>query len=117
MLDNIILHNPRCSKSRQTLALLNQNGVSIKIIEYLKEPLKSSEIDAICKLLNLEPQKIIRNKEKAFVEQGFNISDDKTRRQWIDILSKNPIFIERPIVVLKGRAAICRPPEKVLDII
>jgi arsenate reductase len=111
-----IYHNPRCSKSRQTLALLEARGVSPVIVEYLKTPPSADDLKAILKKLGLKPQDIVRTKETRYAELGLkerSVSDDEL----LALLSENPILIERPIVVAGKKAAIGRPPETVLAIL
>jgi len=111
-----IYHNPRCSKSRATLALLEAKGVKPKVVEYLKTPPSAAELKAILKKLGMRPRDLLRASEPLYVELGLkdrDLSDD----QLIALMVKNPILIERPIVVSGGKAAIGRPPEKVLDIV
>jgi arsenate reductase (glutaredoxin) len=111
-----IYHNPRCSKSRQTLALLEERGVSPVIVEYLKTPPSADDLKAILKKLGLRPQDIVRTKEARYGELGLKeraVSDDEL----LALLSENPILIERPIVVAGKKAAIGRPPETVLAIL
>lgn len=114
---NTIYHNPRCSKSRQTLALLEDKGVEIEIIEYLSHPPSKDTLDAICTALGMEPQALIRSGEHRFTELGLSLQDDRTRDGWLTLLTENPILIERPIVILGDRALIGRPPERVLDLL
>jgi arsenate reductase len=111
-----IYHNPRCSKSRATLDLLEARGVKPKIVEYLKTPPAGSELKAILKKLGLRPGDIMRSCEPLYAELGLKdraFSDD----QLIAIMVENPILIERPIVVSGDKAAIGRPPENVLKIL
>jgi arsenate reductase len=111
-----IYHNPRCSKSRATLELLEAQGVKPKVIEYLKTPPSAAELKAILKKLGLSPRDLVRNGEALYAELGLKdrqLSDD----QLITLMVANPILIERPIVVSGGKAAIGRPPEKVLEIL
>lgn len=111
-----IYHNPRCTKSRQTLELLKSKGIEPKVIEYLKNPPTAKEIDEILKKLKLEPQEIVRNKEPIYEELG--LKDKKlSRPEWIEVLVKHPILMERPIVVNGWKAAIGRPPERVLEVL
>jgi len=117
MLNNVILHNPRCAKSRETLNILNENNIDLKIIEYLKHPPSIKELDYICSKLGLDPKSIVRSKEKLFSELGLSITDNKSNKEWLKILNENPKLIERPIVIIKNRAVIGRPPEKVLEIV
>ena len=111
-----IYHNPRCSKSRQTLQLLQDRGIEPEIVEYLKAPPSADEMDAVLAKLGIEPRALMRTKEAAWREAGM--SDEKlSRRQLIELMVANPIVIERPIVVNGTRAALGRPPESVLSIL
>lgn len=110
-----IYHNPRCSKSRQTLEMLKGKGLKPKVVEYLKEPPTAKELDEILKKLGLEPEQIVRTKEEAYATSGLK-NPNLSRAEKIAILVKNPILIERPIVVNGGKAALGRPPEKVLEV-
>jgi arsenate reductase len=109
-----IYHNPRCTKSRETLALLEKKGVKPKIIEYLKTPPDAAELKRLLKMLGKSPRELLRSKEAK--EAGLDkpsLSDD----QIIAGMVKNPIVIERPIVVSGARAVLGRPPESVLKIL
>ena len=111
-----IYHNPRCSKSRQTLALLEERGISPRIVDYLKTPPSSAELKAILKKLGLRPRDLMRKGEPLYAELGLkdrDLDDDAL----IALMVANPILIERPIVVSGGKAAIGRPPESVLEIL
>ena len=111
----IIYHNTRCSKSREALELLKENNCEIQIRDYLNIPPSKKELKEILSLLNCKPLDIVRKNETLFVEEykGKTITDAK----WIDILSKNPILIERPIVIDGDKAVIGRPPKLVIDLI
>lgn len=111
-----IYHNPRCSKSRATLALLEARGVKPKIVDYLKTPPSATELKAILRKLGLKPRDILRTGEKLYAELGLKarkLDDDAL----IALMVKNPILIERPIVVAGNKAAVGRPPENVLEIL
>ena len=111
-----IYHNPRCSKSRQTLQLLEARGIKPKIVEYLKEPPSTAELRAILERLGMKPHDLLRQSEARYAELGLKeraLSDDAL----IELMVDNPILIERPIVVSGNKAAIGRPPEKVLEIL
>jgi arsenate reductase len=111
-----IYHNPRCSKSRQTLELLQQEGMDPVVVEYLKSPPSGETLRQLLGLLNMRPVDLIRRKEPEFRELGLDqpgVSDDDL----IDAMARHPRLIERPIVVANGKAAIGRPPEKVLAIL
>jgi len=111
-----IYHNPRCSKSRQTLALLEERGLTIKVIEYLKEPPTEAELDSILTKLGTEPRDVMRKKEPPYKDN--NLQDETlSRGQLIAAIAADPILLERPIVVSGAKAAIGRPPESVLEII
>ena len=102
-----IYHNPRCSKSRQTLQLLRDRGIEPEIVDYLKTPPSADEIDAVLSKLRLEPRAAMRGKEAAYREAGM-ADESLSRRALIDLMAANPIVIERPIVVSGARAAPAR---------
>ena len=111
-----IYHNPRCSKSRQTLDLLEARGITPKVVEYLKHPPSATELKAILKKLGIKPRELVRRGEPLYAELGLEdreLSEDDLIR----LMVANPILIERPIVVSGAKAAIGRPPEQVLDIL
>ena len=108
-----IFHNPRCSKSRETLKLIEARGVQPKIVDYLKTPPSAAELKSILKKLGLKAADIVRKSEPLYAELG--LKDRKLDEDaLIALLVANPILIERPIVVAGGKAAIGRPPETVL---
>jgi len=111
-----IYHNPQCSKSRQTLAMLRENGCDPEIVEYLKTPPSEAELAAILDRLGLEPLDLIRKNEEPYKEHILNDAN-VNREQLIRLMVSNPILIERPIVVNGEKAAIGRPPETVLAIL
>lgn len=111
-----IYHNPRCTKSRQTLALLEEKGVKPKIVEYLKEPPSAAELKRVLKKLGLKPRDILRQGESVYAELGLKDKDLKDDAL-LALMAKNPILIERPIVVSGDKAAVGRPPESVLKIL
>lgn len=111
-----IFHNPGCSKCRQAMQLLESNGVTPDIIEYLKQPPSYGELAETLDLLGLEPRELIRSHEKPYRENKLD-DPDLSREHLIRAMIENPILIERPIVVHDGKAVIGRPPEKVLDIL
>jgi arsenate reductase len=111
-----IYHNPRCSKSRQALELLRQRGIEPEIVEYLKTPPDKAELKRILKLLGLTPRALMRKGEAVYKEK--RLDDPKlTDEQLIAAMVANPVLIERPIVLAGKKAALGRPPEKVLDIL
>jgi len=108
-----IYHNPRCSKSRQTLQLIEENNQEVTIVEYLKTPLNEAQINHLLTLLNVSPIDMMRTKEAEFKEQGLKgANDDKL----IAAMVNTPKLIERPIVTSATSAIIGRPPENVLTL-
>ena len=111
-----IYHNPKCSKSRQTLKLLEEQGINPKIIEYLKNPPTPEKLKEILSLLGVSPRDLIRKKEDEYKELDLansRLSDEDL----IGFMVKNPNLIERPIVLANGKAALGRPPEQILNIL
>ncbi|MCZ6710233.1 MAG: arsenate reductase (glutaredoxin) [Gammaproteobacteria bacterium] len=111
-----IYHNPRCSKSRQTLALLEQRGIKPNIVNYLDTPPDAATLKALLSMLELDPRALMRRKEAPFSELSLDnpsLGDDEL----VAAMIEHPILIERPIVVVGNRAAIGRPPEDVLNIL
>lgn len=110
-----IYHNPRCSKSRATLEILEDKGVQPKIVEYLTTPPSKTELQDLLQKLGMKPEEIVRKGEEIYKTnyQGKQLSDD----QWLDALIEHPILMERPIVISGARAVIGRPPEKVLELL
>jgi arsenate reductase len=108
-----IYHNPRCTKSRQTLELLQSKGVQPTVVEYLKTPPSADELKRILAALNKGPREILRSKEAAEAAIGKDLDDEAL----IAAMVANPIVIERPIVVKGGKARVGRPPESVLEIL
>jgi len=111
-----IYHNPRCSKSRQTLALLQEKGIEPQVVEYLSDTPDAKTLDGFLKKLKMEPRDLMRRKEAPYKELGLD--DPKlSRDKLIAAMVANPILIERPIVVNGGKIALGRPPEAVLGIL
>ena len=108
-----ILHNPRCSKSRQTLALLEASGVEVEVVTYLETPPTANEILLLCDMLGKTPLEITRTKEPLFKELGYSKNDERSNSEWAGILEANPKLLERPIVQVGDRAVMGRPPENV----
>ena len=110
-----IFHNPKCSKSRETLALLRNRGLEPHIVEYLKSPPSAAELARIVKQLGIAPEALVRRGEDVYKSKyaGRTLSD----AEWIKAMVADPVLIERPIVVASGRAAIGRPPERVLELL
>jgi arsenate reductase len=111
-----IYHNPRCSKSRATLALLEERGVKIQVIEYLKSPPDRATIAALLRKLGMTASQLVRRKEAEFSSLGLD-RPGVTEDQLLDAMATHPKLIERPIVVAGRQARIGRPPEAVLEIL
>ena len=111
-----IFHNPRCSKSRQTLSLIQEKNIDINIIEYLKTPPDISLLKQILKQLGYEPRQLMRKSEQIYKDLDLG-NENKTAADLIIAMTQNPILIERPIVLSGEKAAIGRPPESVLNIL
>lgn len=108
-----IYHNPRCTKSRQTLALLNERGIEPTIVEYLKTPLDEATIRSLLKKLGIGPADLIRSKE----HKALGLPDADDADELIGRMAEHPEIIERPIVVRGAKARLGRPPEQVLEIL
>lgn len=113
--DWTIYHNPRCTKSRATLALLQENGIEPTVVEYLKDPPSPATLKSVLGKLGLSAEALVRKGEDLFKEKfaGKKLTEQK----WIEVLNENPILIERPIVVKGDQAVIGRPPENVLPLL
>ncbi len=112
----VIYHNPKCSKSRQALQLLNDNNISIEIVEYLKTPLNTAQIKNLLNLLKLDIRSIIRSNEPTYIDNNLS-NPSLSEQEILDIVVKYPILLERPIVIHNNKAIICRPPELILELI
>jgi len=110
-----IYHNPRCSKSRQTLQLIKDAGADVEIIEYLKDIPTAEELKLVLMQLNLNPIDIVRKGEAVYKEKfkNSNFNDD----EWITIMIEYPKLIKRPIVIKGNKAILGRPPENVLELL
>jgi arsenate reductase len=109
-----IYHNPRCSKSRETLAIVEQfageQGQPLTIVDYLKTPLTLAQLQEIHRQLCTQAKEMVRDNEEEFAKLGLQGADDATL---LEAVAKHPKLLQRPIVVYRGRAAIGRPPERV----
>jgi len=116
-----IYHNPRCSKSRQTLELLEDKSIDASVVQYLDTPPNAKTLKEIISMLGIEAKQLLRTHEDEFKQAGFDKEGLATNQfsedQIIDAMVKFPKLIERPIVVSNGKAVIGRPPSLVLDII
>ncbi|MFT5126746.1 MAG: arsenate reductase [Rhodothermales bacterium] len=111
-----IYHNPRCSKSRETVALLREQGIEPEIIEYLRTPQTVAELSALLEIPGIEAQQLLRVKDAAWRELQLELAA-LTDAEIVAILAAQPALIERPIVIHNGRACLGRPPENVRDIL
>jgi arsenate reductase (glutaredoxin) len=111
----IIYHNPRCTKSRQGLAYLKENGIEPEIKDYLKEGLSAAELKKVVKLLGIKPEALLRKTEAEFKEhfKGKNLTDD----EWIEAMVAYPKLIQRPIVIHGDKAVVARPTELIQEIL
>ena len=110
-----IYHNPRCSKSRATLTLLKERGLDVEVVEYLNNPPDASDIGRLLESLDLAAADIVRTGEQAFKDSGLTLTSAPA--ELIALMAREPIVIERPIVVVGNRARIGRPPERVLELV
>lgn len=110
-----IYHNPRCSKSRQTLELIRAEGIEPEIIEYLDEIPSEKELGELVRMLGISPEELIRKGEDDYKAKfkGKNLSD----AEWIAAMVAHPKLIERPIVVREGKAVLGRPPENIRELL
>lgn len=108
-----IYHNPRCTKSRQTLARLQDKGIEPKVVEYLKEPLDEKTLKQLLKKLGLKAEQLIRKKD----HKALGLPQPTSEIEWISQMAANPKIIERPIVVVGSQARLGRPPESVDEIL
>ncbi|MCG8329889.1 MAG: arsenate reductase (glutaredoxin) [Chitinophagales bacterium] len=106
-----IYHNPRCSKSRDTLSILEAHGQEAEVIRYLENPPSREELQSILQKLGMQPSELIRKGEKIYKEEYKG--KELTEEEWMDAMLTHPKLIERPIVVHQGKAVIGRPPENV----
>ena len=112
-----IYYNPRCSKCRQTLALLRDKGIEPTIVSYLESPLSMEDYVEIIHKLGIDPRDVVRFKEPAAKELGLSRKDERSTKTWATLLADNPTLLERPIVMRGDNAVIGRPPENVLSIL
>lgn len=112
----IIWHNPRCSKSRQGLALIEEQGIEPTVVRYLEDPPSAEALDRVLTLLGKAPRDLMRRKETIYKELGLD-DEGMSRSQLITAMVNNPKLIERPVVINGDRAALGRPPEAILEIL
>jgi len=110
-----IWHNPRCSKSRNALALLQEQDIKAEVVKYLETPLTNDDIKTLLKMLNIDARALMRTKEEIY--KKLNLKDEKSEEKLICAMVENPRLIERPIVIKDGKAAIGRPIENIIELI
>jgi arsenate reductase len=114
--ETLIYHNPRCGTSRRVLEMLRGAGIEPRIIEYLKTPPDRPTLLRLLKDMNIPPRALLRRKEAVYAELGL---DDPSRsdESLVDAMLAHPILMERPIVVAPGGTRLCRPAERVLEVL
>ena len=110
-----IWHNPRCSKSRQTMDILTEKGVEAEVVKYLETTPSVKDITEVLKKLGLGARELMRTKEDEYKE--LNLKDENDEAKLIEAMAAHPKLIERPIVIVGDKAVLGRPPEKVLELI
>ena len=115
MSKTIIWHNPRCSKARNAVALLEEKGIEAEVVKYLDMPPSKEELVEVLKMLGLSARELMRTKEAIYKELGLKDVNDEARL--IEAMAANPKLIERPIVIKDGKAAIGRPIENIIELI
>jgi len=110
-----IWHNPRCSKSRNAVTLLEEKGIEADVVKYLDTPPTKEELVAVLKMLGLSARELMRTKEDIYKE--LNLKEETDEDKLIEAMVENPKLIERPIVIKDGKAAIGRPIEKIIDLL
>ena len=112
-----IWHNPRCSKCRQTLQIIEDAGAEVRVRHYLDEALRVDELDRVLEALGMEPCELARLGEAVAQALGLGVRQ-MSRGEWLEVMARNPILVERPIVVhADGRAIVGRPPENVKELL
>ena len=116
MNDVVMLHNPRCSKSRATLDLIRSRGITPRIVDYIETPPSIAELEDILDRLDIEPRALMRQEETEYKQ--LDLDDPAlTRKELVTAMHEHPRLIQRPIVLANGKAALGRPPEDVLAIL
>ena len=108
-----IYHNPRCSKSREALGLLEEQGADVEVVKYLDTPPSKEELKSLLKMLGISARELMRTKEAIYKELGLKEVEDEEKL--IEAMVEHPRLIERPIVIKDGKAVIGRPPQKVVE--
>ena len=115
MKDITIWHNPRCSKSRQALAILDENGCEKEIVKYLEQTPNKSEIKKVLGMLGISARELMRTKEDIYKE--LDLKNEHNEEKLIEAMANNPKLIERPVIIKGNKAIIARPPEKALELL
>lgn len=110
-----IWHNPRCSKSRNAVALLEENGIDAEIVRYLDTPPSKEELAAVLKMLGITARELMRTKEEIY--KTLNLAEENNEDRLIAAMIENPKLIERPIIIKDGKAVIGRPIENIIDLL
>ncbi len=110
-----IYHNPRCSKSREALKLLEEQGTDVEVVKYLDTPPSKEELKSLLKMLGISARELMRTKEAIYKELGLKEVEDEEKL--IEAMVEHPRLIERPIVIKDGKAVIGRPPQKVIELL
>ena len=110
-----IWHNPRCSKSRNAVTLLEEKGIDAEVVKYLDTPPSREELVAVLKMLGISARELMRTKEAIYKE--LNLKEETDEDKLIDAMVENPKLIERPVVIKDGKAAIGRPIENIIDLL
>ena len=110
-----IYHNPRCSKSREALKLLEEQGADVEVVKYLDTPPSKEELKSLLKMLGISARELMRTKEAIYKELGLREVEDEEKL--IEAMVEHPRLIERPIVIKDGKAVIGRPPQKVIELL
>ncbi len=110
-----IYHNPRCSKSREALKLLEEQGADVEVVKYLDTPPSKEELKSLLKMLGISARELMRTKEAIYKELGLKEVEDEEKL--IEAMVEHPRLIERPIVIKDGKAVIGRPPQKVIELL
>jgi len=108
-----IMHNPRCSKSREALKIVEENGINAEIVKYLETPPTKEEIKELLKMLDINARDLMRTKEDVYKE--LHLKDITDEEKLIEAMAEHPRLIERPIIIKDGKAVIGRPPSKIVD--
>jgi arsenate reductase len=112
-----IYHNARCSKSRGALEILEQRQIAHQVVDYCAAPPSVAELERLRKLLGVPVLEMIRTGDALFTELGLKTTDQRSEREWFELVVKTPLLLQRPIVVVGDRAVIARPSERVLELL